>query len=338
MTPSIFREDGISGLADTELTDEDVVLLGKALATYLIRYSGRIICLGRDARASSPRLRGALVDGLKTAGTNILDLGIVPAPVLYHSVFDLSADAGIMITGGDESSKHNGFRVMCGTSLLFGHAFEEIYKVLTIGDFETGEGHVKQIDGIEPYVEQLASQLEIRRPLTVHLQDEPEPVHPILKQVLKRTKASLTKKGEADVTIEFSAGADRLEVFDENGQQIAPEMLLLFFGHEILTRKPGSTLLYDETFPESIARKISELGGKAVPISPSEHSIQQRLKLEHAELSVLNSGAIAFADRYYGFEDAVYASCRLLEVLASGEDTISKEMAKLAEGLPSAAT
>jgi phosphomannomutase/phosphoglucomutase len=333
LAQSAFRERDISGIAETELTDENVVLLGKALATYLIRYSGRIICLGRDARESSPHIHAALVKGLRAAGASILDIGIVPTPVLFHSVFNLSADAGIMITGGDESPKHNGFRLMCGTSAVAGRALEDIFKVMSTGDFESGEGHSKDADAMAPYVEQIVSQFQFRRGIKVHIQGADETAETVLRELLKGLKVSSAKQSGADLTLKLSPGMDRLEACDEKGHRIPPELLFLLLSREILSRKPGSVLLYDERFPEAIPRRILELTGTPVAIASSELSIQARLRQEHAELSVLQSGEIVFADRYYGFEDALYAACRVIEIATLSEDPISVETKTVAEGL-----
>lgn len=332
LNQTVFRERDICGIADADFSDEDVHILGKALASYLIRYSGRIICVGRDARESSTRIHAALLKGLKPVGTRVLDIGVVPSPVLYYSVFNLSADAGIMITGGDETAEYNGFRVICGTSFLVGRALEDVYKVMTTGNFEPEEeGEVKQVEAVKPYIKQISSQFRFGRTVKVHLEGASSTAQPVLEQLLKKVKASIVKASEADVGVKVSAGADRVEAFDERRKKITPELLLLLFGREILTRKPGSALLYDEGFSESIFRRLLELGGKPIAISPSEPSVQTRLKQEHAELSVLGSGEIVFADRYYGFEDAVYATCRLLEIVALTETPLSVELAKLAE-------
>jgi phosphomannomutase/phosphoglucomutase len=330
LNQAVFRERDICGIADTDFSDADIEILGKALASYLIRYSGRIISIGRDSRPSSERLHAALLKGLTAAGTHAIDIGVVPPPVLFYSVFDLSADGAIMITGGDESPDHNGFRIVCGTSLLPGRALEDIYKVMTTGDFEAEEGNVRQLDACGPYIDQLALQFQFDRALKVHL-DAGSTTLPVLERLLKKLKMSTVKKSEADFGVTVSPGADRLEVRDEKGKLISPEILLLLFGREILTRKPGSVILYDERFPELIPRKLIDLGGTPIPFNPSEPSIQARLKQDHAELGVLGSGEIVFADRYYGFEDAIYAMCRLLEIMALSENTLSLQVASLTQ-------
>lgn len=333
LSAKIFREHEICGIADSDLLDEDVEVLGRALASYLIRYSGRIICLGRDSRSSSTRLHAALRKGLLRSGAHVLDIDVVPAAVLFYSGFHFSADAAIMITGGDETPEHNGFRIVCGASLLFGRALEDIYKLIQIADFEVEDGNVKHADAVTPYLAELASQFQLPKTVKFAFHSGSPAVRSLLQKLLKELNASLVKKSEAAVAVTISDEHGRLEVADENGQRVAPEMLLLLFAREILTRKPGSALLYDERFPESVVRKLIELGGRPIAITASDPSIHARIKQERAELCVQASGEIVFADRYYGFEDAIYATCRLLEIMALMEDGLSGEVSRLADDL-----
>ncbi|MCU1294110.1 MAG: phosphomannomutase [Bryobacterales bacterium] len=329
LNPKIFRERDICGIADAQLPDEDIEVLGKALSTYLIRYSGRTICVGRDTRPSSPRLHSALLKGVISAGAHVLDVGIVPTPVLFYSAYHFSADAAIMITGGNEPLDINGFKVVCGTSLLFGHALEDINKVMQMADFEVGEGSVKEADALTPYVEELASQFHFSAAVNFAVDPDSGITRPLLEQILEPLNASAVKKSEAAFCVSISVDADRLAAVDEKGNPVPSDTLLLLFGREILTRKPNSALLCDEQFPEAIFQKLNRFGGRPIAISPSEPSLQARIKQEHAELSVLASGQIVFADRYYGFPDAIYATCRLLEIVALSEGPLSAEVARL---------
>src|SRR4051812_34144265 len=137
---TIFREYDIRGVADVELLDADVEQLGRAFGTYLQRHGGKKVNLGRDTRLSSPRLRDSLMRGLKRSGCHVTDIGVVPTPVLYYSVFRLQADGAVMITGSHNPSEFNGFKTVCGPSTIHGEAIQEIRRTIDAGDFETGEG------------------------------------------------------------------------------------------------------------------------------------------------------------------------------------------------------
>jgi phosphomannomutase / phosphoglucomutase len=329
LNPRIFRERDICGIADTELPDEDVETLGKALATYLIRYSGRIICVGRDDRPSSSRLHAALLRGLTAAAANVLDVDIVPTPVLYYSAFHFSSDAAIMITGGNEPQESNGFKVVCGNSLLVGHALENISKLMQMSDFEPGEGSIKQADALTPYVKEVAAQFDFAKKVNFAVEGNSGTARSLLQRISESLNAVLGKRSEAAVSVSISADSDALSAADEKGNSISPDMLLLLFGREILSRKQDSVLLYDEQFPQVVSQMLNRWGGRPIAIGPSERSVQARVKQEHAELSVQASGQIVFADRYYGFADAIYATCRLLEIVATSEGPLSAEVARL---------
>src|SRR5215469_12746071 len=152
LNPGIFREYDIRGIAEAELLDPEVELLGRALATYIIRHSGRKICLGRDCRLSGDRIHAALRKGLLAAGAHVLDIGTVPTPVLYYSAVHFSASGGIMITGSHNPPEYNGIKTVCGSGTLHGEAIQQIRKLIEANDFEMGEGALKEEDVVTPYV------------------------------------------------------------------------------------------------------------------------------------------------------------------------------------------
>src|SRR5690242_20573546 len=160
---TIFREYDIRGVADVELLSDDVEQLGRAFGTYLQRNSGKRINLGRDTRLSSPRLRNALIRGLMASGCHVTDIGVVPTPVLYYSVFHLKADGAVMITGSHNPSEFNGFKTVCGASTIHGEAIQEIRHLIDKQDFETGEGTELAADLVTPYVEEVAAQFRFPR-------------------------------------------------------------------------------------------------------------------------------------------------------------------------------
>src|SRR6476660_8486192 len=158
LTPSIFREYDIRGIADQELLDPEVELLGRALGTYLIRHSGRTICLGRDCRLSGDRIHSALLKGLLTSGAQVLDIGVAPTPLLYYSVVHFEASGGVMITGSHNPPEYNGIKTVCGSGTLHGEQIQQILKLIQGSDFEGGAGTVKDVDPVTPYVDEIAVQ------------------------------------------------------------------------------------------------------------------------------------------------------------------------------------
>src|ERR1700681_2937180 len=164
---TIFREYDIRGEADAELPDAGVEQLACAIGSYIQRQAGKKINLGRDTRLSSPRLRDALMRGLKASGCEVTDIGVVPTPVLYYSVFHLKADGAVMITGSHNPPEYNGFKTVCGASTIYGEAIQKIYRLIETGDFATGAGSEKSADVVTPYVDEVASQFHFPRRIKV---------------------------------------------------------------------------------------------------------------------------------------------------------------------------
>jgi len=164
---TIFREYDIRGIADRELQSDGVERLGQALGTYLQRHGGRKITLGRDTRLSSPRLRDALMRGLKASGCHVTDIGVVPTPVLYYSVFHLKADGAVMITGSHNPPEFNGFKTVCGSSTIHGEAIQEVRRLVESGELATGDGSEHTADLMTPYVDEISSQFSFPRRIKV---------------------------------------------------------------------------------------------------------------------------------------------------------------------------
>jgi phosphomannomutase/phosphoglucomutase len=358
--PSIFREYDIRAIADEELLDADVELLGRALATYIIRHSGRTICLGRDCRVTSFRLRQALRRGLLASGAHVLDVDVVPTPVLYYAAVHFKADGAVMITGSHNPPDCNGFKTVCGASTLYGHAIQDVYKLIQGNDYESGDGSVRSVDAITPYVDEIASQFKFERKLkvvvdagngtagpTVHRLFEkldvratemffdmdgnfpnhhPDPTVPTNLRQLTDT----VRKQKADLGIAFDGDADRIGAIDENGEIIYGDMLMLIFGREILSRKPGSTFIGEVKCSQIMYDKLRELGGNPIMYKTGHSLIKAKMKQEHAELAGEMSGHMFFADRYYGYDDAIYAACRLLEIVSKSGKPLSYQL----EGIP----
>ncbi len=353
---SIFREYDIRGIADEELLDDDVEALGRGLATYLIRHSGRIICLGRDCRVSGSRLHAALRKGLLACGSTVLDIGVVPTPVLYYSAVHFQADGAIMITGSHNPPEYNGFKTVCGTGTLHGEAIQDVYKLIAGNDFESGEGSVKELDAVTPYVDEIAGQFKFDRKVKVVLDAGNGTAGPVVHRLLKKLNvdaqelffemdgrfpnhhpdptvlenlSSLEKsvrETKSELGIAFDGDSDRIGAVDENGEVVFGDMLLLIFGREILTRKPGSTFIGEVKCSQVMYDRLKQLGGNPIMYKTGHSLIKAKMKEEHAELAGEMSGHMFFADRYYGYDDAIYAACRLLEIVSQSGKPLSHQL------------
>jgi phosphomannomutase / phosphoglucomutase len=360
LKPSIFREYDIRGIADEELLDDDVQALGRALATYIVRHSGRSIGLGFDCRLSGTRLHDALLKGLMQAGARVLDVGTVPTPVLYYSAVHFKADGAIMITGSHNPPEYNGIKTVCGTGALHGEAIQAIRKLIEGSDFEQGEGAHEQVDAVTPYVDEISAQFQLPRKVKVVVDAGNGTAGPVVHRVFEKLNVDATelffemdghfpnhhpdptvlsnlealaktvRKQKADLGIAFDGDGDRLGAVDEHGNVVFGDMLLLIFGREILSRKPGSTFIGEVKCSQIVYDKLKELGGNPIMYKTGHSLIKSKMREEHAELAGEMSGHMFFSDRYYGYDDAIYAACRLLEIVAKSGKPLSHQL----QGIP----
>ncbi|MGA2149417.1 MAG: phosphomannomutase/phosphoglucomutase [Bryobacteraceae bacterium] len=364
MKPTIFREYDIRGVADSELTDDGIEQLGRALGTYLQRHNGPHIALGRDTRLSSPRLRDALAAGLKASGCAVTDIGVVPTPVLYYAVIHLDLDGGVMITGSHNPPEFNGFKAVSGASTIYGPAIQELRRMIEAADFLTGAGSEVAADVVTPYVDEVASQFQFSRRIRVVFDAGNGTGGPVMHRILERLNVDATemffemdghfpnhhpdptvpanldaliakvRETGADLGIAFDGDADRIGAVDDRGAILYGDQLMILYGREILTRKPGATFIGEVKCSQTMYDDLAARGGNPIMWKTGHSLIKAKMKETHAELAGEMSGHMFFADRYYGYDDALYAACRLMEIVAQSGRPLSAHLA----GLPPTVT
>ena len=359
LKPTIFREYDIRGIAETELLSADVADLGRGLGTYQLRHSGPRISLGRDCRLSSPRLHDALLEGLLSTGCEVTDIGVVPTPLLYFSAVHLETDGAIMITGSHNPSEFNGFKTVCGSDSLHGDAIQDVRRLIDARDFATGHGTQHSMDVIPAYLDELSPQFKFTRRIKAVLDAGNGTAGPVIHQLLKRLNVDVVElffemdgrfpnhhpdptvpanlkdlrdavhAHQADLGIAFDGDSDRIGAVDENGEVIYGDLLLLIYGREILTRKPGATIIGEVKCSQLLYDELKRLGGNPIMYKTGHSLIKAKMKQEHAELAGEMSGHMFFADRYLGYDDALYAACRLIEIVAKSGQPLSAQLAGL---------
>jgi len=356
---TIFREYDIRGAADAELLDADIQLLGQAFGTYLQRHAGKKVALARDTRLSSPRLHDALLRGLVASGCAVIDIGVVPTPVLYYSVFHLKTDGGVMITGSHNPPEFNGFKTVCGSSTIHGEAIQEIRRLIETGDLARGSGSVSDADVVTPYVDEVASQFHFPRRIKAVIDNGNGTGGPVMHRILEKLNADATemffemdgrfpnhhpdptvvanlepliakvRQTKADLGIAFDGDTDRIGAVDDAGTVIYGDQLMIIYGREILTRKPGATFIGEVKCSQLMYDDLKARGGNPIMWKTGHSLIKAKMQETHAELAGEMSGHMFFADRYYGFDDALYAACRLMEIVASDHRPLSAQLADL---------
>ena len=360
LKPTIFREYDIRGVADSELLSPDIEQLGLGLGTYLQRKAGRKINVGRDCRLSSTRLRDALVKGLLASGCDVTDIGVVPTPVLYYSAQQLRADGAVMITGSHNPSEYNGFKTVCGSGTLHGETIQDVRRLIEKQDFERGAGRAGTVDVVTPYVDEIASQFQLKRRVKLVADAGNGTAGPVIHRIFQKLNVDAAelyfemdgkfpnhhpdptvpanlfhliekvRETGAELGIAFDGDADRIGAVDEHGNVIYGDMLMLIYAREILKRKPGATFIGEVKCSQVMYDEIEKLGGNAIMYKTGHSLIKAKMKEEHAELAGEMSGHMFFGDRYRGFDDSLYAACRLIEIVANSGRPLSAQL----EGLP----
>ena len=354
MNPEMFREYDIRGIVGKDITDEDVVLIGKGVGTFLRGENHSNIVVGRDCRLSSDRYRDLLVEGLLATGCNVVDIGVCSTPVVYFAIRHFNKEGGVVITASHNPPEYNGFKVCSGYDTLAGEEIQRIRQIIEDVDFAEGGGRLETVDAVTPYRDFLQRNIKISRSMRVGIDagngtagvvavpilrdlgcevfdlycdmDGNFPNHESDPTVVENMQdlIALVREEKLDVGIGYDGDGDRMGVIDEKGDIVWGDQLMIIFSREILSRKPGATFISEVKCSQTLYDDIEQHGGRAIMWKTGHSLIKRKMKEVDAELAGEMSGHMFFADRYFGFDDAVYATCRLLEILGTTGKTISE--------------
>ena len=360
MNPQIFREYDVRGIADEDLTDEVVENLGWAYGSLIRDEGGNKVVVGRDVRLSSERLRDALCSGIRKSGCDVTDVGEVPSPALYFSILHLNMDGGVMITGSHNPLEYNGFKLCLGIASIYGEAIQRLRERIERGDLVRGGGGFSQADTLPAYMAAITERIHLNRGLKVVLdagnggasEIAPEffrrlgceviplyceidgrfPNHlpdPTVPEYVVDLQRKVLETG-ADVGIGFDGDMDRIGVIDDEGKILYGDRLLALYARDVLSRNPGSPIIFDVKCSQALVEDIEAHGGRPLMGRTGHSLIKARMKAEDSPLAGEMSGHMFFADEYFGYDDALYASARLVRLLAG----TSEKLSKIAAGLP----
>jgi phosphomannomutase/phosphoglucomutase len=357
VNPDIFREYDIRGVADRDLTDSVTECIGKAFGTYAQSFGKKNVVIGRDCRLSSPRLHKALLGAMLSTGLDVVDIGICPTPVFYFSLFHLDREGGMQVTGSHNPPDQNGFKVCIGKSTIFGEEIQKLRKTCDVGHFLSNEGKSESYDIIPAYKKYVKENIKLERPLRVIIDagngtagpvapplirdlgceveemytemdgrfpnHHPDPTVPkYIAEIIERVKNE-----KFDCGIAYDGDADRLGIIDDKGNILWGDQLLILFGREILSRKPGATIISEVKSSKTLFDDIAKHGGKPIMWKTGHSLIKEKMRETGAAVAGEMSGHIFFSDRYFGYDDAIYASCRLLEILSKSHTPLSRMLA-----------
>ncbi|MDD2889536.1 MAG: phosphomannomutase/phosphoglucomutase [bacterium] len=361
--PDIFRTYDIRGLADTELTDDVVYDLGLAYGIYIkskiSNTKSKIkVNVGRDVRLSSDRISKSLIKGLIDSNLDVTDVGVVPTPVLYFSVFKYNYDGGIMITGSHNPKEYNGFKVLIGKETIYGDEIQNLRKCMEKLEHKKQEtilkGTVTNFSPVKDYIDLIKTKIDVKPkskfvidpgngtcgPITMQIFKElecdvecincvpdgnfpahlPDPTVPkYMIQLVNRVRET-----KADLGIGYDGDGDRIGVVDELGNVIWGDKLLGVFAKYVLKEKPGSSIIFEVKCSQGLVEYIKSLGGNPVMWKAGHSLIKAKMKELNAPLAGEMSGHMFFAHNYYGYDDAIFASIKVLEILSKDKRPISE--------------
>uniref|UniRef100_A0A7C4UB81 Phosphomannomutase/phosphoglucomutase n=1 Tax=candidate division WOR-3 bacterium TaxID=2052148 RepID=A0A7C4UB81_UNCW3 len=355
MKDEIFRMYDIRGIAETELTDDVVELIGKSYGT-LVRNKGigNEIVVGYDARKTSPRIKDALCKGIISTGINIVDIGMCPTPLLYFAVFHYSLSGGVMVTGSHNPKEYNGLKMMIGEETLYGDDIQKIKEIARKKEFKEGKGIIKKKNVEDDYIEKILSITYPKRKLKIVLDPgngtagalvskifniigadfecifcEPDgefPNHlpdPTIPEYMESLKKKVLET-KADFGIGYDGDADRIGVIDDKGDIVWGDKLLCIFSDFVLKRYPNSYIIFDVKSSQGAAEFIEGKGGRPFMWKTGHSLIKAKMKELNSPLAGEMSGHIFFGGDYYGYDDAIFASLRLYDILSNSDKKISE--------------
>ena len=359
IAPEIFKAYDVRGIVDKTLTESAAEAIGRGLGTMAAKKGVKRFVVGRDGRLSGPKLAAALTRGLNGAGMDVIDIGVVATPMVYFATFLFETGSGVMVTGSHNPPEYNGLKMMVAGETLAAEAIQDLRRLVEKGEFAKGAGKVEKADIAASYLDRIASDVKLERPMTIAVDcgngspgafapklfrrlgcevielfcdvdgtfpnHHPDPSKP---ENLKDLQFELTRT-DAEVGLAFDGDGDRLGVVTKSGKVIYPDRQLMFFAADVLLRNPGAEIIFDVKCTRNLFPWIRQHGGKPLLWKTGHSLIKSKLRETGAPLAGEMSGHVFFKDRWYGFDDGMYAGARLLELLSRAENP-----SKALESLP----
>jgi len=354
INPAIFKMYDIRGIVATDLTTDTVRLVGQAFATECSKQNIKEVCIGRDGRLHSKELSIALTEGLNAGGCDVIDVGMVPTPVLYFSTHHLNTGTGIMVTGSHNPPEYNGLKMSMGGKTLYGDDITGLYNLIESGEFNNGSGSCREESLLDIYLERIVSDVKLARPMKIAVDCGNGVAGVIATQLFKKLGCEVTelfcdvdgtfpnhhpdpsklenlkdvcaaiKDNDLELGLAFDGDADRVGVIDDKQNVIWPDRQMILYSEDVLSRVPGALIIYDIKSSYNLGKEIIKMGGKELMWKTGHSLIKAKMKETDAALAGEMSGHIFFKERWYGFDDGLYSAARMLEILSKKEGTSSE--------------
>jgi phosphomannomutase/phosphoglucomutase len=346
LSQSIFKAYDIRGIVGQTLDSTIAAQIGQAFGTAMLAKGQRVAVIGRDGRLSGPELAAALSNGLRAAGIDVIDLGIVATPMVYFATHMLDTQSGIMVTGSHNPPDYNGFKMVLAGEAIYGDTIQALYQSIAKGELAKGSGSYRTHDIKDTYLNRIVGDVKVARPMKIAVDcgngvagafagdlyramgcdvielfcdvdghfpnHHPDPAHPENLQDLIRC----LQQTDAEIGLAFDGDGDRLGIVTKDGQIIYPDRQLMLFAKDVLTRHPGQQILYDVKCTRHIAPWVRDNGGTPLMWKTGHSLVKAKMRETGAPLGGEMSGHVFFKDRWYGFDDGLYAGARMLELLS----------------------
>lgn len=354
----IFRQYDIRGLVGKDLNDESVYLIGKAFGTYLRRKDLKTSVIGGDARPSTSGFKKIFIKALQESGIDVIDVGTLATPMLYYSIWKLKTDAGVMITASHNPSEYNGIKLNIGMQSVYGKQIQQLLRIIEAGEFETGSGTYTENKTIaEDYIEYIVQNLSVKRPVNVAVDGGNGAGGPFLPKILTKLGCNVTElycemdgtfpnhhpdptveknmqdlmkvvhEKNAEVGIGLDGDGDRIGIIDEKGKMLYGDEILNIIVRDYLKHNKGEKIIADVKCSKNLFDDIEKLGGIPIMYKTGHANIKTKMQQEGIKVGGEMSGHIFLKDRYLGFDDAIYAACRIVEIIAASDVTVSNFLA-----------
>ena len=359
----IFRAYDIRGIVETALTPDAVTQIGQAFASEARAKNRDTVVIGRDGRLSSPELASALSDGLRAGGCNVIDVGMVPTPVLYYATHKLETGTGIMVTGSHNPPQYNGLKMLIAGNTIYGDGIKSLYQRIVDGHLDSGDGNYEQVDVIPAYIDIITSDIQLARPLNIAVDcgngvagvlavdlfsrlgcdvtelycdvdgtfpnHHPDPSKP---ENLDDIRQAIAKHA-LDLGLAFDGDGDRVGIIDDKQNIIWADRQMMLYAADVLERKPGAQIIFDIKSSTNLAKFIEQHGGEPLMWKTGHSFIKAKMKETGAELAGEMSGHIFFKERWFGFDDGLYSAARMLEILSRRNQSSSEVFAELPDSV-----
>lgn len=354
----VFRQYDIRGIVGEQLNEESYYLIGKGFGTMLRNKGMKSIVIGGDARHSTRGFMDSFIKGALETGCEITDIGMVATPILYFAIWELKQDGGAMVTASHNPSQYNGCKLNLGLGSVYADALQDLLKLIQSEKFVQGDGKlIKNENVVEDYIQYIVDNVDISRPVKVIVDGGNGMGGPYLPEILRRkgceviemycepdgdfpnhhpdptVEKNMVDLARAVVEAEYELGigldgdADRIGVVDEKGKMLFGDQILNILARDYLAKNPGKTVIADVKCSKNLYDDIKARGGKAIMYKTGHANIKMRMKEIGVEFAGEMSGHVFLGDRYLGFDDAIYVSCRFIEIVANTQMPVSQYLA-----------